>query len=63
MSMRSVESIWQCMCELFHCNSFYLKERKVRVVHNAHVAYIYLASIPGREEKGGLVYFVCACAK
>ena len=22
-----------------------------------------LASIPGREEKSGLVYFVCACAK
>ena len=22
-----------------------------------------LASIPGRKEKGGLAYFVCACAK
>ncbi len=27
------------------------------------ISYRTIASIPGREEKGGLVYFVCACAK
>ncbi len=28
-----------------------------------HWATKLLASIPGRKEKGGLVYFVCTCVK
>ena len=40
--MSMLSRIKMAVCELFHCNSFYLKERKARVVHNAHVAYTVL---------------------
>ncbi len=40
--MSMLSRIKMAVCELFYGNSFYLKERKARVVHNAHVAYTVL---------------------